>query len=562
VGVRLADKLPLRRSPSGAALDDAARDGGEPGTVSRGREALGAALHDGRVRGAIALVVVIVLVVLLTGSGGTTVTPPATGAAAIVPSNALAYVHLSTDATRSSVNDALTLARGFPSYATLRNDVIAQLDLTSPRSALDYGRDVRPWLGKEAALAFIDTGTATPAPLVVLAVANQRAAERFVAGLPVHGTATYNGTTMTGHPGADATAFIGDYLVIGHGAAIRAAIDAASGRSPSLSHDATYRRATAAEPAGRVVDGYVTGAGMVSLLARRGGLIGTIGSLLYQPALRGMAIALTPATGGLRVFVRSVDSGRSGSVPFTPSFGGLVPSGATMFLDVTGLNSLLPRLLTTTGILGRIPELLKRLGAALTAKGIDVQRDIDSLFRRESAVVISTHAGAPVVTVIARTPDPNQTRTVFAQLEQPLAQLFAAAGSAAGQAPIFNQVQAGGITAHQIVLSPGLQLDYAVSGSDLLLSTSLSGIAAVGHHASSIVDDPAYRTVLGDHPASVTSLLFLDLNQLLRLGEQTGLISGAGLRALQPDLERVHAIGMDSTSGENESTAELFLQIP
>src|SRR5437764_10497609 len=40
--------------------------------------------------------------------------PPATGAAALVPADALAYVHLSTDPSRPAVRQALDLARRFP----------------------------------------------------------------------------------------------------------------------------------------------------------------------------------------------------------------------------------------------------------------------------------------------------------------------------------------------------------------------------------------------------------------------------------------------------------------
>ena len=515
-------------------------------------------------RGGLAAVVLIVILVVIAGSGGAGVTPPATGAASLVPSDVLAYVHVSTDDSRSAVKSALALAGRFPGYPRVRDELIALLSLSRTGSTASFDRDIRPWLGKEAALAYLDTSPLGAGTLTVVGVRDRRAAARFVSGLPVHGSQTYHGITMTGHPGAGATAFVGHYLVIGHSAAIRAAIDAADGRSPSLSQNPVYRRAARSEPAGRAVDAYVTGTGVVRLLAPRGGVIGAIGSLLYQPTLQGMAIALTPASGGLQVLVRSERDPRlapPGAVSFTPSFASSVPSGASMFLDVTGLNSLLPRVLTTTGIGGKIPQLLKKLGRALTAEGINVKQDISSLFRRESAVVVTTHGGVPVLTIIARTPDPSQTRTVFAQLQQPVARLFAQAGALAGQAPVFNQVTVGGITAHQLVLVPGLQLDYAVSGNDLILSTSLAGIAAVGHHAASILDESAYRLAIGNHPASVTSLLFGDLNQLLRLGEQTGLISGRRFRALQPDLERVHAIGMDSTSGEAESTAELFLQI-
>jgi hypothetical protein len=60
----------------------------------------------------------------------------------------------------------------------------------------------------------------------------------------------------------------------------------------------------------------------------------------------------------------------------------------------------------------------------------------------------------------------------------------------------------------------------------------------------------------------VTSLVFLDFSQLLSLGEQTGLVHGPHVAALRPDLEKIRAIGLDSTSGESDTTSELFIDIP
>ena len=48
----------------------------------------------------------------------------------------------------------------------------------------------------------------------------------------------------------------------------------------------------------------------------------------------------------------------------------------------------------------------------------------------------------------------------------------------------------------------------------------------------------------------MSSLLFTDFSQLLRLGEQTGLTSGARIRELLPDLAKIRAIGLSSASGE------------
>jgi len=513
---------------------------------------------------AVAAAVLILLVVVIAGSGGTSVIAPATGAASVVPSDALAYLHFSTDESRPEVASALALAGRFPSYPRLRDELLAGLGPTGRAVTADFDTDIRPWLGKDAAIALFDTTGPTPGELIVVGVSDLRAAERFLATVPTDGTASYEGTTITGHPRADDSAFVGHYLVLGHSSSVRAAIDVAEGHSPSLSEVSAYQRATASEPAGRAVDAYFSGTGVVRLLASQHGFVGTLTSLIYQPTLQGVAVALTPASGGVQVYVHQVLDprlARTSAVSFTPSLPSSVPAAAALLMDGTGLNKILPRLLITTGIGGRIPELVKRLGIALTAEGIDVRDDILPLFERESALVISSHGGAPVVTLIARTPNPSQTATVFAQLENPLVSLLTSTGIAAGQVPVFNQVTAGGQTAEQLVLAPGVQFDYAVFGGDLVISTSLQGIAAVARPPSSIVDDPAFRLTLGNHPARVTSLLFLDLNQLLSLGEQTGLMTGPRFRALKPDLERVHAIGLDSTSGEAESTTELFLQI-
>ena len=306
--------------------------------------------------GVLAAVVVIVLVVLITRSGGQTTTPPATGAASVVPGDALAYIHISTDDSRSQVRSALALAGRFPGYSRLRSELIARLGSTGPPVAGDFQSNVRPWLGKDAALALLSTGASSTSSLIVVGVSNRVAAARFLAGLPTDGSASYEGTKITGHPRAGDTAFVGNYLVIGHSSAIRAAVDAAAGRGPSLAQNAAYQRASASEPAGRALDAYITGTGVTQLLASRHGTLGAIGALLYQPALEGLAVSLTPVSGGLRVLAHSVldpQVARSGALPFRPSLASSAPAGAGFFLDATGLDTLLPRMLRTTGIGGR-----------------------------------------------------------------------------------------------------------------------------------------------------------------------------------------------------------------
>jgi hypothetical protein len=76
-----------------------------------------------------------------------------------------------------------------------------------------------------------------------------------------------------------------------------------------------------------------------------------------------------------------------------------------------------------------------------------------------------------------------------------------------------------------------------------------------------ITDQPAYQQTLTDQPGPVTSLVFFDFSQLLRLAERTGLARSARYQALRPDLGRIRAVGLETTRGRADSTAEITLQI-
>src|SRR5437588_4058799 len=88
--------------------------------------------------------------------------PPATAAARLVPADALLYVHVSTDPSRGPVKQALAVAQRLPDFPLGELSVVNRLDaiLTggSGRS-VDFSSQVRPWLGREAAFALLNTTT-------------------------------------------------------------------------------------------------------------------------------------------------------------------------------------------------------------------------------------------------------------------------------------------------------------------------------------------------------------------------------------------------------------------
>jgi hypothetical protein len=511
----------------------------------------------------------VALPAVLFGSSGPT--PPATGAAAVVPADALAYVHLSTDQSRAPVTQAAALDRRLPGFYSLSSSMVNRVDaILGGGAALDFARDVRPWLGKEAALALLNTSSSTADSLIVLDVRDRSRAQALLRRAGATAAGTYRGIAIEGYPTGTELAFVKHYLVLGQDASVRAAIDVATNSAPSLAGTPAYTEAAAGEPADRVLDGYVSATGVQRVLANATGPLGALGALLAQPAVTATTISVSPASGGVRVRVHgalsaSLEKLTGRPEQFAPKLPDLLPTGSMVLLDAARLDTAAPRLLNALGdlgIAGRVQPLLSRLGSALTAQGVHLGNVLALLHGEGAVALIPSASGAgPAPAIIARVANEAQARQTLANLEVPLQQLFPAPGSGPGQQAEWNDEQVGAITVHQLAVAPGLQLDYAVFDGLAVVSTSADAIAAIAHHARPMSTDAAYRTAVGDQASRVTSLVSIDFSQLLSLAEQTGFTHGARVGAIGPDLARIQAVGLTSAAGENDTTAELFLQI-
>jgi hypothetical protein len=515
------------------------------------------------------VLIVVLAVLAFSGSGPV---PPATGAARVVPSDVLGYVHLSVDPSRPAVRDAQALARKFPDYPIVYAAAITRLTaIVGDSSSADFATGIRPWLGREVAFALLDTpGVSAPA-LLVLDVRDRARAQRFVTGAGATPVAVYDGARILGYRSGTELAFVSHYLVVGPDAGVRAAIAAGTGRTRSLAADPVYRRAAAGEPADRVLDVYLPAAGLRRVLEPRGGVIGAIAALVDRPTLEGTTLSMGAVSGGAEVQIHSALSGasaagrksRSRPYSFVPTLQSVLPAGSTLMLDVAGLDRAGPQLLrafATARVAANLAPLLARLGTALTAQGVSTSK-IKSIFDGETAVALSP-GPTPSLLIVARTSNQAATRSQLAQLEAPLTALFPAPATGPGQIPGLADQQVGGVTVHELGLGPGVQIDYTVFNGLVVVSTSLQAIDEVASRSRSLAGDNAYKAVLSDQPGQLSSVLFADFSQLLRLGEQTGLTNGTRMRALLPDLAKVRAIGLSSTSGESDTTTELHVEIP
>jgi hypothetical protein len=511
----------------------------------------------------------IAVTALLSDSGGAP--PPATGAASVVPADALAYVHLSTDQSRGPVTQAVALDRRLPGFYSLTTSVIDRLEaIVGGGATLTYARDIRPWIGKEAALALLDTTSSSAGSLIVLDVRDRSGARALLRRTGATATGSYRGIAIESYPTGTELAFVKHYLVLGQDASVRSAIDVATDSAPSLASTPAYDEAAAGEPADRVLDAYVSAAGVRRVLAGATGPLGALGALLSQPATTATTISVSPASGGVRVRVHGALSAGLEKLTgrpqqFEPKLPNLLPTGSMVLVDAARLDTAAPRILDalgSMGIAGRVQPLLSRLGNALSAQSVHLGNVLE-LLRGEAAVALipSADGAGPAPAIVARVANQAQARQTLANLEVPLQQLFPAPGSGPGQEAEWNDVQVAGVTVHELGVAPGLQLDYAVFDGLAVVSTSADAIGAIARHSRPMSADAEYRKAVGDQANRVTSLVSIDFSQLLSLAEQTGLTHGASVGAIGPDLARIHAVGLTSAAGENDTTAELFLQI-
>ena len=209
---------------------------------------------------------------------------------------------------------------------------------------------------------------------------------------------------------------------------------------------------------------------------------------------------------------------------------------------------------------GGVDEALERFGRAAERQGgVSLQDELLPLLDARGALVASPGREAPVLTFILDDVDEEQALDILSRLQPALIHLLGV--EELGQAPTFGAAEVGGITAATARLAPGLELSYAAFDDRLVVSTALQGIAAV-RRGDGLPGEDGFDAVLEDRPEAHSALLFLDLNQLLTLGEQAGLAEDPRYLAVRDDLQKLRAAGAVVSREEEFSTAELNFQIP
>ncbi len=188
-------------------------------------------------------------------------------AARATPADAAVYVNVYLQPSSGQKMNLLGLVGRVPGFrdpATVEEKIQEVAQRLFGTAGMDYGADVRPWLGSQVALAVTPPGAggSTPRLLILAAVKDPVAARAAVPRLMARTGATYAPEAYRGQQAmmsaGTSYALLDNLLVVADSPErLRAALDANADAAPSLADSAAYAAAMRTVPADHLASVYV-----------------------------------------------------------------------------------------------------------------------------------------------------------------------------------------------------------------------------------------------------------------------------------------------------------------
>lgn len=528
--------------------------------------------------------------------------PPDDDAIALVPADALAYAHVNLDPDSDQYAAAAELAGRMPLVSRQVLGSLLPLVIGSDGAPASFERDVAPWAGGELAVAVIGSAS-RERQVQLIEVADEEGARAYAAGIAAGEprTSTHRDVEIGEDERGLASAIVGDFLVLGPLPAVREVIDVATGAegAAALAEDATAGEALDALPAERFAEAYLSRAGLEALAAGARSPLAPVEPLLDTQASRGAAVSLGADGDALALTTRSLlDPERAEArpgffaafEPFEPELPERLAAGTLAYLglgDPSATAAALLRQATARApaIASGFTDLVERLQRTA---GVDLEADLLPALAGEAALAVVPRAGGeqeggaslpgeeppatvvpgarsvPYLELLATGVDEERARDALARLQGPLAR---ALDPELG-APVFDDQEIDGVEARVLRVSPTVQLAYAIFDSTLAAATDPQGVRrAITDEGESLAGSERFeRAAAGWEELGSEPLLaaYLDLRELLRFGERSGLAADTAYATFAPDLRRldVLALALSVDDGVLGSDTRLLIESP
>jgi putative component of toxin-antitoxin plasmid stabilization module len=414
--------------------------------------------------------------------------------AEVIPATASAYVSINTDLDSAQLKQADALSKKFPGRAK----ALADMRKGMAKDGVDFERDVRPALGPEidvAWLDFADNGTN------IVAVTQPKDEAKFAALLK---KANKNEKDKV------YSAKVGDWTALADSPAKLERLKSAQ-NGAKLADAERFKDAIADLPADAIVKAYLNGQN-----ARQAILGGLPGGAAANGALAGTPLqklnwasaATTAESNGLRL-AAGAKSG-SDAKTYKAELVDALPAGAYAYYSFNDLASNIRQAMKS---LNGLPGFGAKRGQFEQAFGFSVENDLLPLFSGEGAVALYPGPGGgriPIVDFVLKVKDEAKARRVLQRVGS-LAQL--------GNVGTVRPVKIGGVTGFELRPSgSSVALYYAVAKSLVIVTDSRSALGSIGGGGGKkLADDPLFKAARSGAKASddTTGFLYVNLHAML-----------------------------------------------
>jgi hypothetical protein len=423
--------------------------------------------------------------------------------ARMVPASSIAFISVKTDFSSDEWKQVTKLADRFPGKALL----IAEFEKQT--KGLDFDRDVKPALGPEVDLVWLDarnngndvvglTKPDTKAKLEALLQKSQSEGESKAV-----------------------TAQVGDWVAI---ADSRAKLDRFKTESADekLGGNDDFKHAFEQLDSDSSVRAWVSGDFVQSQLDRAFAQGGAPPRLSHDLGdLHSLAAAAKAEDGGASVELDGVIHPTPDPATFSPSLPDDVPSGALLYVSTTRLDSPVRTIVRLVG--KSVPDFATQLSQVEGVLGLTIEDDIYPLLKGEDAVAVYPGTGRiPRVLFVQKVDDEKKASSLLRR--------FSAIAQLGGDIQT-ETLQLGGESVQKLTFpgTPTVTIyDGAVKGKLFVTNEENLAEQTIQGPAEKLADDPLYKNArdAADLRGKVAGFAFGDLENglpyVLRLAQQSG----------------------------------------
>ncbi len=526
--------------------------------------------------------------VVLAGCGGSDSAGSAAGTAAgYVPAASPLYFEISTDTSGPQWTQLTALARFFPAYANMKKG----LDKGLSSNGIDWNTEVKPLLGKDAALAVpslpdasavagalsdpakaaggVAAKAADQPVLAVLEIAPGKSAEMkklltSQAGSGISQTGTKDGATLYADAAGGMYAAVNDQVVIIGSSqdVVAKALDAhAAGGDQVLSGAARFNDALAKLPSDVFAQAYINLEGIAK---------DALAAVPQAEQLAGgqltgvVAMSITAEKTGLRMKAVLVGAPPAiAQTEYSPTLLASAPQDVLAYVGFNRLADTVQRALTSVSDSAssdtktQIDTLTGQLPLLLGVTGDDLR----NLTGGEHAVVVTAGRRVPAVSLMLQTASGVQAAKSLAALSKSVPKVLHQFGGVKKKLPAWTAVDLGGVKGQQLALGGTGRVVWGVKGDLAVIGTQVTGVARVLSPPAGTLPlsrTPAFTTATQGMPDQVTGLVWVNVARVLPVLRANGSFRGKDGQRTLNNLRVVKNVAAWSSGGETP-TVEVFL---